>query len=58
MGGMSLGRQVDDDVRGHMAVKEMGGRRTGARREEAPAPGPVTVPAEYEAVPAEPEGEE
>jgi hypothetical protein len=41
-----------------MAVKHIEGSRTSAPREEAPAPAPVAVPAEYEAVPAEPEEEE
>ena len=50
--------KIDDAVMRHLAVKHIEGSRTSAPREEAPAPAPVTVPAEYEAVPAEPEEEE
>jgi small subunit ribosomal protein S6 len=50
--------KIDDAVMRHMATKHIEGSRTSAPREEAPAPAPVTVPAEYEAVPAEPEEEE
>jgi small subunit ribosomal protein S6 len=50
--------KIDDAVMRHLAVKHIEGSRTSAPREETPAPAPVTVPAEYEAVPAEPEEEE
>jgi small subunit ribosomal protein S6 len=50
--------KIDDAVMRHMATRHIEGSRTSAPREEAPAPAPVTVPAEYEAVPAEPEEEE
>jgi small subunit ribosomal protein S6 len=50
--------KIDDAVMRHLAVKHIEGSRTSAPREEASAPAPVTVPAEYEAVPAEPEEEE
>jgi hypothetical protein len=56
--------KIDDVVMRHMATKHIEGSKTSAPREEAPmpaaapAPMPVTVPAEYEAVPAEPEEEE
>lgn len=50
--------KIDDAVMRHMAVKHIEGSRTSAPRDEAPAPAPVAVPAEYEAVPAEPEEEE
>ncbi len=54
--------KIDDAVMRHLAVKHIEGSRTSApreeHREEAPAPAPITVPAEYEAVPAEPEEEE
>ena len=51
--------KIDDVVMRHMATKHIEGSRTSAPREEAltPAPAPVTVPADYEAVPAEPEEE-
>src|SRR6059058_967128 len=57
--------KIDDAVMRHMATKHIEGSKTSAPRDEtpmpaaaaapAPAPAPVTVPAEYEAVPAEPE---
>ena len=55
--------KIDDAVMRHLAVKHIEGSRTSApreeqHREETPAPEPITVPAEYEAVPAEPEEEE
>jgi small subunit ribosomal protein S6 len=45
--------KIDDAVLRHMATKHIEGSRTSAPREEVPAPAPVTVPADYEAVPAE-----
>ena len=50
--------KIDDAVMRHLATKHIEGSRTSAPRDETPAPAPVTVPAEYEAVPAEPEEEE
>ena len=64
--------KIDDAVMRHMATKHIEGSKTSAPRDETPvpapaaavapaaalAPEPVTVPAEYEAVPAEPEEEE
>jgi small subunit ribosomal protein S6 len=54
--------KIDDAVMRHLATKHIEGSRTSAprdeHRDETPAPAPITVPAEYEAVPAEPEEEE
>ena len=50
--------KIDDAVLRHLATKHIEGSRTSAPREEIPAPAPVAVPADYEAVPSEPEEEE
>jgi small subunit ribosomal protein S6 len=62
--------KIDDVVMRHMATKHIEGSKTSAPRDETPvpapapavaaetAPAPVTVPDDYEAVPAEPEEEE
>ena len=50
--------KIDDAVMRHMATRHIEGSRTSAPRDETPAPAPIAVPAEYEAVRAEPVEEE